>query len=432
MKKVFVLGLEPFNLGMLEKFEEEDQVEYLEALSADESVSIDEPFTLMDLVHLAEQRMDEYGPADAILNYWDFPGSCLAPLLCHRNGLPGPKLEAVAALEHKLWCRQVLHRVAPEFSTDFCAVDPFAERPRKMIEIDYPFWVKPFVSHSSYLGFKIENEEELRQAMAIIREGIGLFGNPFNEFLDHVEMPEDIKGIGGLHCIAEKSIAADAQVTLEGYVFAGEVVIYGAVDSVREGGVGSSFSRYEYPSRMPREVLERMEDATAKLLTEVGYDNAPFNAEFFYDQESGRISLLEVNTRLSKSHAPLFQDVDGRSHQKIGLELALGQRPQFSKGKGSWPSAAKFMLRLFQDGKVKRVPSSTEIHHMQTRYPEAMVQVLVDEGQRLSALGFQDSYSFEIADIFIGGRDREELNEKYSDILENLPFQVDLTAPRPK
>jgi biotin carboxylase len=386
----------------------------------------------MDLVHLAEKRMDEYGPADAVLNYWDFPGSCLAPLLCHRNGLPGPKLEAVAALEHKYWARVALDRVAPEASTQFCAVDPFAERPRDEIEIDYPFWVKPFVSHSSYLGFKVENEEQLKEAMGIIREGIGLFGDPFNEFLEHVDLPPEIAGIGGNHCIAEQSIAADAQVTLEGYVFSGEVVVYGAVDSVREGGVGSSFSRYQYPSRMPREVLEKMEDVTRKLLTEVGYDNAPFNVEFFYDEETGRISLLEVNTRISKSHAPLFQDVDGASHQKIALDLALGHRPHFPHGEGRWPSAAKFMLRLFQDGQVKRMPSSTEIHHMQARYPEAMVQVLVEEGQRLSHMRFQDSYSFEIADIFIGGDDQEELLTKYSDMLENLPFEIDLTAPVPK
>ena len=265
--------------------------------------------------------------------------------------------------------------------------------------------------------------------MAAMREGIGLFGEPFNEFLEHVEMPEGVKGIGGTHCIAEKSISADVQVTLEGYVFGGETTIYGAVDSIREGGVGSSFSRYEYPSRVDPAVLQRMERITADLLAAVGYDNAPFNAEFFYDEETDRISLLEVNTRLSKSHAPLFHDVDGLPNQKIGLDLALGQRPQFPRGKGQWPSAAKFMLRLFQDATIERVPSQTEIHHMQTRYPEIMVQVLVEKGQRLSHLAFQDSYSFEIADVFIGGKTNDELVTKYADIVDNLPFMVDLTSP---
>lgn len=429
MKKVFVLGLEPFNLSLLEKLEAESDVEYHEALSAEESVNITEPFRLMDLVTKAEKRMSESGPADAVLNYWDFPNCCVAPMLCKRNGLSGPSLESVAALEHKFWMRTVLDEIAPEASADFCAIDPFADRPREMVDIPYPFWVKPFVSHSSYLSFRIENEEALTRAMQVMREGIGLFGEPFDEFLDHVEMPEAVKGIGGTHCIAERSISADIQVTLEGYVFEGQTSFYGSVDSIREGGVGSSFSRYEYPSKIEPAVLDRMKSITESLLDAVGYDNAPFNAEFFYDEETDRISLLEVNTRLSKSHSPLFQDVDGLSNQKIGLDLALGVRPQFPQGQGQWPSAAKFMLRLFQDAKVERVPSQTEIHHMQTRYPEVMVQVLVSEGDRLSNLAFQDSYSFEIADIFLGGRDSEELVTKYADVTANLPFMVDLTAP---
>jgi hypothetical protein len=90
------------------------------------------------------------------------------------------------------------------------------------------------------------------------------------------------------------------------------------------------------------------------------------------------------------------------------------------------------MLRFFQDGQIERVPSQTEIHHMQTRYPEELVQVLVDKGQRLSHLAFQDSYSFEIADIFIGGESNEELLAKYADLMENLPFTINLTAPVPQ
>lgn len=429
---MFVLGLEPFNLALLEKLEDERDVEFHEALSAEESVNITEPFGLMDLVTTAEERMDRYGPADAVLNYWDFPGSVIGPLLCQRNGLPGPSLESVAALEHKYWARQAMAEATPHANADFCAVDPFAERPREQIEIDYPFWVKPFVSHSSYLSFKVETEEQLDKAMTVMRDGIELFGNPFNEFLEKVDLPESIRGIGGNHCIAEKSVAADQQITLEGYVHDGETNVYGVVDSVREGGVGSSFSRYQYPSDAPRPVVERMCDATARLLDHVGYDNAAFNAEFFYDGETDRISLLEVNTRLSKSHAPLFEDVDGMSHHKVGLDLALGLRPQMPRARGDWPKAAKFMLRFFQDGQIERVPSQTEIHHMQTRYPEALVQVLVDKGQRLSHLAFQDSYSFEIADIFIGGESNEELLAKYADLMENLPFTINLTAPVPQ
>jgi len=68
-EKVFGLGLEPFNLALLEKLGEDRAIEFLEALSAEESVGIQEPFKLMDLVQLAEKRMNEHGPVDAVLNY---------------------------------------------------------------------------------------------------------------------------------------------------------------------------------------------------------------------------------------------------------------------------------------------------------------------------------------------------------------------------
>lgn len=427
-----MIGLEPFNLALLEDLAGPHEVEFLEALSQEEAVGVSEEFRLEDLVDLAQERIEANGPADAILNYWDFPGCCIAPILCERAGLPTASSQSIAALEHKYWARTVMAEAVPEVSKDFCVVDPFAERPRKMVEIDYPFWVKPFVSHSSYLSFKVETEEDLSEAMGHMRDGIGLFGNPFNEFLARVDMPEGMESIGGNHCIAEKSIAADRQVTLEGYVHEGEVSFYGAVDSVRDGGIGSSFARYQYPSSLPEPVLARMRDATSRLLKQVGYDNAPFNSEFFYDEETDRISMLEVNTRLSKSHAAQFRNVDGRANFQVGLDLALGKAPDFPQGEGDWPLSAKMMLRLFQDGKVERVPTQTEIHHMQARYPELLLQVLVDKGQRLSHLAFQDSYSFELADVVIGGKDDRELAEKYADIIENLPFTVNLTAPIPQ
>ncbi|MCT7374185.1 ATP-grasp domain-containing protein [Chelativorans salis] len=430
MPTVYVAGLEPFNLALLEAVPQADEMHFRELLNPHESVEVEPGFSFNETLELAERRLRDGERADAILNYWDFPGACLAPVLCQRQGLPAPRLETVAMLEHKYWARREMNACVPDVTPNVCAVDPFAENPSESIDLDFPFWLKPVVSHSSYLGFRIDDADELQTAIAAMRQHIGTFGNPFDEFLDIVGRPAAVAEVGGCFCIAEEIISADAQVTLEGYVFNGDVTVYGHVDSLREGQSRSSFSRYEYPSRLPRQVLERMENVIARVLNHVGYDNAPFNAEFFWDEPSDRISLLEVNTRISKSHCPLFQDVDGASHQKVILDLALGREPVFPQRKGRWPKAAKFMVRLFQDGEIIRIPSAPEIHHMQSRYPEALIQILVKEGQRLSHLAFQDSYSFEIADIFVGGRSDKELMAKHADIMELLPFEIGLTAPQ--
>ncbi|WP_274426015.1 ATP-grasp domain-containing protein [Chelativorans sp. YIM 93263] len=431
MSNVFVIGLEPFNLALLEAMPQADEMDFRELLDTHEAIEVEPGFSFDEMLRLAESRLRESDPPDAILNYWDFPGSCLTPVLCKRHGLTAPRLEAVAAMEHKYWARQEMEASVPDVTPKVCAVDPFASDPAAAIDLDFPFWLKPVVSHSSYLGFRVEGPEDLQVAITAMRQHIGHFGHAFDEFLKLVERPPEVADIGGCYCIAEEIISADAQVTLEGYVWNGDLTVYGHVDSLREGQSQSSFSRYEYPSRLPQPVLERMEKAIARLLNHIGYDNAPFNAEFFWDEQSDRISLLEVNTRISKSHCPLFQDVDGSSHQKVALDLALGRAPDFPRREGKWPKAAKFMVRMFQDGEIKRVPSAPELHHVQSRYPEALIQVLVKEGQRLSHLTFQDSYSFEIADIFVGGRSDAELMSKHADIMELLPFEIGLTAQVP-
>jgi biotin carboxylase len=258
----------------------------------------------------------------------------------------------------------------------------------------------------------------------VIRENIGLIGAPFDAFLAMVERPDEIAGIGGYHCIAEEIISAGHQYTLEGYVHRGEVVVYGVVDSIRSGKHRSCFARYEYPSRLPGRVRERMIEATTRFLTRIGYDDAPFNAEFYWHPQTDSIRALEVNTRISKSHCPLFLMVDGATHQKVAVEVALGRRPDFPHREGRHRVAAKFMLRVFEDGIVERVPDPADIDRLRQRFPEALIRVLVKQGTRLAHMRYQDSYSFEIAEIFLGADSQHALLEKYRAALDMLPFRI--------
>jgi biotin carboxylase len=102
---------------------------------------------------------------------------------------------------------------------------------------------------------------------------------------------------------------------------------------------------YQYPSRLLQRVQRRMIEASARFLHHIGYDNAPFKVEFYWNEAQDSIHLLQVNTRISKSHAPLFQSVDGASHHQVMLEVALGRRPAFPHRQGRYKKAAKFMWR---------------------------------------------------------------------------------------
>lgn len=427
MKNIFVIGLEPFNQALLEAIPNAKDYAFHRLLAYDEVVRprsghIDLPA----LLDSAQRRLEDFdGSIDGLLGYWDFPSSVIVPVLRRRLGLPSASLEAVAACEHKYWSRIEQRRVVPECIPDFRAVDPFVDDPLGQIDLPFPFWIKPVKAHSSYLGFKIRKEADFQECLPLIRDSIADFGEPFNAFLELVEVPAEVAGVGGNHCIAEEVISGGQQCTLEGYSFQGEVVVYGVVDSIRSGKHRSSMARYQYPSKLPRRVQSEMIEAASAFIRHIGYEGAPFNVEFYWSPERDEIRLLEVNSRLSKSHSPLFKMVDGMTHQKVGIDLTLGRRPNFPQRQGKHRLAGKFMLRVTDDAIVSHVPQAQDIERLKQRCPDAMVRVLAHEGQRLSHMLFQDSYSFEIAELFLGAHDQHALLEEYEAAQEMLPFRFE-------
>ncbi|NIR32465.1 MAG: ATP-grasp domain-containing protein [Gammaproteobacteria bacterium] len=422
-KNVFVVGLDDFNRLQLQQIRNADRYRFHSLVDYEE---IRRPlrFPVGDVLRKAEGILDRFsGSVDAIVGYWDFPVSTMLPLLRQPRGLPGPTLESVLKCEHKYWSRIEQREVAAGHVPRFCAVDPFGADPRAQIDLDYPFWLKPVKSASSHLGFKIRHAADLGHAIDAIRENIAQFAEPFNYILQQAECPPEIAEIDGYHCIAEEIISAGKQCTQEGYAYHGEVTVYGTVDSIREGKHRSPFSRYQYPSSLPRRVRERMDEITRRVLTHIGYDDAPFNIEYYWNTRSDALWLLEINSRISKSHAPLFHMVDGAYHHEIMVDLALGERPSFPHRQGEFRYAAKFMCRLYRDARVTHVPDRKELEEVQRAFPEALIEIHVQPGIRLSELRNQDSYSYEVAVIFLGGNSRQELRQKYRQCIEMLPLR---------
>jgi len=424
VKNIFVLGSDDFNLAQMRALKGAQNYCFHELFHHRE-VKASPEIPAQRLYEEAIERLDHFdGSIDAIVGYWDFPVSTMLPLLCRRYGLPSPSFEAVLKCEHKYWSRLEQRRVVPEHVPDFCAVDPFADDAAGQISIDYPFWLKPVKAASSYLGFKIRSASELETAFDRIRRGIFRFAKPFNYLLQFADLPDEIAAVDGYHCIAESIISRGRQVTLEGYVYRGEVTVYGIVDSIREGRHRSSFARYQYPSNIPRGIAATMVSLTRRYLEYIGFDNGPFNIEYYWDSARQRIWLLQVNTRISKSHCPLFRHVDGASHHKVLLDLALGLCPEFPYRAGQYRCAAKFMWREYEDAKVTRVPTSAELEDICSRFPGAEIQMHVREGMRLSELTDQDSYSYEVAVVFLGADSQKELLDKYRAVREAILLEL--------
>ena len=419
-KNVFVVGADPFNMAKMRSVEIDADYQLHELLSFDE-VKGKGFYPVEQCLTTARERLDAFdGPIDAILGYWDFPVTVMIPILCREYGLPSPSLESVLRCEHKYWSRIEQRKVIPDMTPRFDAVDPFDDAAVDAIGIPFPYWIKPIKGTDSLLAFKVRNRRELNDSIGRIRERIDRIGRPFDQILSHAKLPEGIAGIGGHHCIIEESVGG-RQCTIEGYVCKGQPHHHGIIDSINYPK-RSSFLRYQYPSLLPKRVKERIREATERLLCHLGYDNATYNVEYFFQPKTERLMLLEINPRLSQSHSDMFEKVDGASNFQIMLELALGREPEFPLRRGRFGCAAKFHVRVFEDGIVTHVPDSADLQRIQERFPETLVELKVEQGTRLSEMLEQDSYSYDIAHIHTGARDRKTLLEKYNRILQALHF----------
>jgi hypothetical protein len=422
-KNVFVLGLDDHNRRILEDMPDAHECVFHGVLTFDEIYG--EKISLGDVLGAAQRQLDAFegsgGSVDAIIGFWDFPVSTLLPLLRKRYGLPTASLEEVVKCEHKYWSRLVQQKVIDEYPP-FGLVDPEHDT-APPADLRYPMWVKPVKSFSSVLAFGVNDEEHFQEALGKIREGMDWISAPFEELLEYVDLPPEIAAVGGRVCLAEEAIVG-RQLTVEGYRYQGDVHVYGVVESVRFDN-SPSFLRFQYPATLPEYVIERLTDISRRLVEEIGLERMTFNIEYFWDPGTDAITLLEINPRHSQSHAELFEDVDGMANHEAMLRLALDRDPKFPHRKGKYAVAAKWFVRRFSDGVVRRQPTPEEIDAIQHIVPGTSIELAAREGDRLSELQEQDTYSYHLASVYIGAADEAELTAKFDQVVAALPFEID-------
>ncbi len=428
-KNVFIIGLDDFNLQMLQSLKHADECNFIGLLDIHALIDSGR-YRLADMLAEAEQELQSFdGPIDAIAGYTDFPVSTMTPILCTKFNVPGPTLESVLKCEHKYWSRLEQQQVIPEHLPRFSTFDPFADNALETIPLDFPFWIKPVKSTGSQLGFRINNKKTFKRAIGILREKIGLF-KPFDYLLDKVALPEEVARVNSSFCVAEQIISGH-QCTLEGYVRNGEVHTYGIIDSIREPN-RTTFSRYQYPSALPGRVRTKMTEITEKVMAHIGLDYSAFNLEFFWNEKLDKIWFLEINTRVPQSHSDLFMKVDGASNHQIMLDMALNREPTFPRRQGKFRVAGKFFLREYQDKRITGIPTRENILEINEKVPDMLIDIQGKVGMKLSDIPEQDSYSYASAFVYLGADSQKELLDKYREVREMLRFSYeDLTIPVP-
>jgi biotin carboxylase len=424
LANIVVIGLDNRGRAMFERLPRADACRFHQLFSATEIRGV-EWFAVESWLDRAEVLLaDLRDGVDGLVAYWDFPIAEMVAILAQRHNLHAATLEAVTRLQHKYWARLRQRRIVPEAVPAFEPVDVFDDAAVDTIGLAYPYWLKPVRSFRSHLGFRISCSSELHDAVATTRAELPRIADPYAPILARLSLPPEVAAAGAHACIAE-AIIEGQQCTLEGWSQSGEVEIYGAIDSIRDAN-GSTFSRYQYPSSLPPRVLASMAKIARSVVLDAQYEDAPFNAEFFWEPDTDRIWLLEINARLSRSHLELFEHVDGVAHAQVLVDLALGRRPTMPRREGDWPLAAKCFIRHYRDALVRSVPDHDDIDRIRAAVPGTSSHLDVQAGDLLSALPDQDPYSHELGHVIVGATSEQELLDKFDRCVALLGLGLDL------
>ena len=368
---------------------------------------------------LTEARRLPESPV-GILAFDDYPASLLAVAIAERLGLPGPSLASVVACNNKAWSRLLQASAAPEAVPRFQLIDPRRIWRPGDLELDFPFWLKPVKSSMSYLGFRIGDFADFERALARARAGLPAYSAAFQEFMAMVDAPPGAPALRADWLIAEELLSG-RQCTFDGAMHDDELHPIGIVDSIRLPN-RVSFTRFDYPSRLPRAAQESILDISRRVLDRIGFGHGLFNIEFFVDGR-GRPSIIEINPRFSPQFTDLFEKVDGALSHQYMVELAAGEPPSLRRRQGRHRIAASCVLRVDHDHLVERAPTARDLLRLRRHFPDAHVEITTPRGKRLSD-SVQDSYTHRYGLIHLGARDRRDLQTKLARAKRLLPFRL--------
>jgi hypothetical protein len=383
------------------------------------------PF-LAETIRVIRSRREDFA---GVVGIDDFPACMLAAIVAETFGFLFPSFESLFLCQHKYYSRLRQREAAPQATPDFRFVD-ISQPPPSEIALPFPVFLKPVKSYLSILARRLETLEDLARAVAEAPLRLGPVTRMFDALVGASTLDRTLRGVPASALLLEEPLAGH-QVTLDGYAYRGRFVPLGVVDSIFFPGT-LSFARFEYPSRLPPRVQERMASVAGRVVEHIGLDRTFCNIEFFYREQDDAIWIIEINGRMASQFAPLYRMLHRIDMYAMQLDMILGRDPG---GEGVWSPgrkingvAASFVLRRFEDGRVTRVPSPEDLHRLRERFPDAFVEILVRQGERLSD-ELQDDESYRYALVDLCASDARELHARFDEAKQLLPFTF---APVPR
>ena len=215
--------------------------------------------------------------------------------------LIGASREAIAKAEDRQLFRAAMQRIGLEMPRSV-VVRSLAEAPAALAEVGLPAIIRPSYTLGGTGGGIAYNREEFEQIVAN-----GLDASPITEVL--------IEEIGARLEEFEMEVVRDR---------ADNCIIVCSIENVDPMGVHTGDSITVAPAlTLTDKEYQRMRNASIAVLREIGVDTGGSNVQFAIDPSDGRMVIIEMNPRVSRSSA-LASKATGFPIAKVAARLAVG------------------------------------------------------------------------------------------------------------
>jgi carbamoyl-phosphate synthase large subunit len=219
----------------------------------------------------------------------------------HGVELIGARAEAILKAEDRLQFRDAMTRIGLE-SPKSRSVHSLAEAREALAEIGLPAIIRPSFTLGGIGGGIAYNKEEFETTVAA-----GMAASPVNEVL----VEESVLGWKEF----EMEVVRDR---------ADNCIIVCSIENVDPMGVHTGDSITVAPAlTLTDKEYQIMRNASIAVLREIGVDTGGSNVQFAIDPKSGRMVIIEMNPRVSRSSA-LASKATGFPIAKVAAKLAVG------------------------------------------------------------------------------------------------------------
>ncbi len=376
-------------------------------------------FDLERFVSRLARQAARRGWRAVVSNHEQF-GALGAAMLAERMGWPGTSVDAVLACQHKLYAREVMEMVCPEANIRFAPLEAEYGAPAPQ-GLQYPLFVKPVKAAFSVLARTVNSRADLQAhtrfgawELWVIRHLV----EPF-ERVARARLAQ----AGSAHRMMVEEPVHARQYNLDGYVWNGRVHEIGYVDSIMYPGT-QCFMRFDAPSRLDAATRARARDIAQRFLAAINFTHGAFNMEFFHDETSRRIAVIEFNPRLASQFSDMYRRVAGKDPHELTFWLAHGRDPAaMPAGAATFGAAASFVYRTFPGVVAPPMPTRSQVARLEARFPDAMLLTFPKDASQV-ARDHKWLGSYRHGILHLGGRDAADLRarcEEASHILGWVP-----------